>query len=166
MHDVAARQAVLEDLNGSIEAKNTELTRVTWELAQARDVALQSVRLKSEFMANMSHEIRTPMNSIIGMAELLSETDLNPIQRKYVGIFQSSGDHLLTLINDILDLSKVDSGALQLEQIDFNLADLMEDTLKLLTVRAEEKGLNLAYHMAPEVPPFLSGDPNRLRQGI
>src|SRR6266478_5437258 len=106
------------------------------------------------------------MNAIVGMAELLLETTLDAKQREYVEIFQRSGDHLLTLINDILDLSKAESGVLQLETLDFNLADLMENTLKLLAIRAREKGLTLAYHVAPEAPPFVSGDPNRLRQII
>ncbi len=154
-------------LRYAIERQRTaELTKITEELAEARDSALQSVRLKSEFMANMSHEIRTPMNAIIGMAELLSETTLTPIQKEYVDIFRRSGDHLLTVINDILDLSKVDSGILQLDEIDFDLGDLMENTLKLLAIRAHEKGLQMAYHIAPEVPTFLSGDPDRLRQVI
>jgi len=156
----------LTRITAQLQREINERKKTEAALAQARDIALESVRLKSEFMANMSHEIRTPMNSIMGMAELLSETNLSPIQKKYVDIFQKSGDHLLMLINDILDLSKVESGALHLEKIDFNLADLVENTLKLLMIRAHEKGLHLAYYVAPDVPPFLSGDPHRLRQVI
>ena len=160
------RTVDLTRMTGQLQGEIAEREKTGVALAQARDVALQSVRAKSEFMANMSHEIRTPMNAIIGMAELLSETNLTSIQKEYVEIFRRSGDHLLTLINDILDLSKVESGVLQLEKIDFNLADLTENILKLLAIRAQEKGLKLAYHISPEVPSFLSGDPDHLRQVI
>jgi PAS domain S-box-containing protein len=142
----------------------TEGKRVEMELKQAKAAAESASRTKSDFLASMSHEIRTPMNAIMGIADLLAKTALSPEQDKYVQIFRRAGDNLLNLINDILDLSKVEASQLELEQTGFSLNELLEKVTEMVAVRAHEKGLVLVCEIAPSVPTDLVGDPTRLRQ--
>jgi signal transduction histidine kinase/CheY-like chemotaxis protein len=134
------------------------------EAALARDQIAKLTAAKSEFLARMSHEIRTPMNALLGMAELLSETPLNDEQREYVRVFRRAGDNLLNVINDILDFSKVEAGQIELENIEFDLAEVVADALEIAGVRARAKGLQLSSRIQPGVPARLVGDPGRLRQ--
>jgi len=142
----------------------TERKRVELELKHAKASAESASRTKSEFLASMSHEIRTPMNAIMGIADLLAKTELSLEQDKYVQIFRRAGDNLLNLINDILDLSKVEASQLELEQTCFSLPDLLEKVTEMVEGRAREKSLALVFEVAANVPVSLVGDPTRLRQ--
>ncbi|MGH8581129.1 MAG: response regulator [Gammaproteobacteria bacterium] len=151
----------LESRNREIEL---QVQRQTKELAQARDHALEASRVKSEFLASMSHEIRTPLNAIIGTADLLGETPLNPDQHSYVGLLKKAGEALLSLVNDILDLSKIEANQLELEEVGFNLKELIEQVTEIYALKTDKKGIELACQVAPDVPEFVKGDPARLRQ--
>lgn len=133
-------------------------------LKEARDAAIEASRAKSDFLATMSHEIRTPLNSIVGMADLLAESEMTVEQREYVQILKRGGDTLLKLISDILDLAKVESGHVKLEEVDIDLRDFIERTCEFMAIRAHQKGLELCSDILPGVPRFLTGDVNRLRQ--
>ncbi|HOH57446.1 MAG TPA: PAS domain S-box protein, partial [Smithellaceae bacterium] len=142
----------------------TERRQMEIALSRAKEEAEVASNAKSEFLASMSHEIRTPLNAILGMADLLTETPLNKEQQKFVQIFREAGENLLNIINDILDISKVEAGHIHLEHIPFDLGKLVEQTGDIMSVRAHKKELELACRVAPGVPTKLMGDPTRLRQ--
>ena len=153
-----------EGLLVSLRTDISDMKRLTLRMTEARDAAEAANRSKSEFLANMSHEIRTPMNGIVGMTALALDTDLNREQREYLDMVRTSADALLVIINDILDFSKMEAGMMQVEQVPIHLRDLLQECLKPLGLRAQAKGLELLYRVAPDVPAEVLGDPGRLRQ--
>ena len=142
----------------------TALREVEAALKSAHDAALEANRAKSEFLATMSHEIRTPLNAIIGSADLLWETTLTEEQAEYVGMFRRAGGTLLAVINDILDLSKIEAGHLELDPIPFDLSDLVEQTAQFVAARAHEKGVELVCSVDADLPAHVVGDSTRIRQ--
>lgn len=153
----------LKQRNAVIEQKVEEQTH---ELAIARDEALEAVRMKSEFLASMSHEIRTPLNAIIGMSDLMSETRLTNEQDRYVGVFRKAGDALLSLVNDILDLSKIEANQLALEEIHFNIMELVEEVAEIYALKAADKEIEIITRVDTSINVNRVGDPGRLKQII
>ncbi|ABL80906.1 MULTISPECIES: response regulator [unclassified Nocardioides] len=158
LHDPAVRGIVIS-LSDSTERKEMEL-----ELGRARDAALAGSRAKSTFLATMSHEIRTPLNGVLGLTELMLTTRLDGQQGRYAEGIRVAGEALLQVINDILDFSKIEAGRLELEEVDLDVARLLDETARMVAGPAQEKGLALVVRCSPEVPPGLRGDAVRLRQ--
>ncbi len=155
--DIVNMETAFNTMMAVLEAREQELERT-------RDAALESARIKAEFAANVSHELRTPLNGVLGMLELLQDMGLTPQQREYAEVARSSGESLLALINNILDFSRIDSGKLRLNRVDYSLRGILDNVVELLARQAQRKELDLGYIIAPDVPAILRGDPDRIRQ--
>ncbi len=170
VHEILSNKATFDREDGTVGGLIGVVTDMTQrksfehQLLEAKASAERAARIKSEFLANMSHEIRTPMNAIIGMTQLALDTELDAEQREYLEIVRSSGEALLHLINDILDFSKIEAGKLSFERVDFDIAGVVREVVRMFGLRARDKALQLSWEVPPETPALVSGDPGRLRQ--
>lgn len=160
------RRSILRtrELEQRVEERTAELAAARNEAERARQKAEEAARVKSEFLATMSHEIRTPMNGVIGMIQLLEATTLASAQREQLAVMRSSGEVLMAIVNDMLDLSKIETGSLQLERVVFDLRAMLEDCIELFRPQAESRSLEFSLDLDPSLPRFVTGDPTRIRQ--
>ena len=155
--------AAARDVTARVAAEEA-IRKAEAEASEARDQALAASRSKSAFLANMSHEVRTPLNGVIGMADLLLDSQLDEEQRDNARLLKSAGETLAALVDDILDFSKIEAGALRLERVEFDLIEMVEDACDLIAERAQRKGVELTMHLAAELPAIVRGDVIRVRQ--
>ncbi len=154
----------VRDRTEELKRKNESLNQALEDVQSAKHVAEVANMAKSRFLASMSHEIRTPMNAILGMADILSETELTEAQAKYVGVFRHAGEGLLDILDNILDLSKIEAGRFNLVEKEFSISEVLEKTASLLQAKADEKGIEFTSYIDPNIPDQLTGDPTRLKQ--
>jgi signal transduction histidine kinase/ActR/RegA family two-component response regulator len=164
LDEIGRRDAELSQHRRWLEEQVAERNRVNSELRVARDKAEEAARLKAEFLTNMSHEIRTPMNGVMGMIGLVLERTADPESREQLQVAQTAAQSLVTILNDILDLSKVEAGKMTLEALDFDLNALVEETLRIFEIAARQKNIGIGASVDPECPRWVRGDPLRLRQ--
>ncbi len=161
--DISVRTSLVKNSSGAITGVAVIARQVT-DQTRALEAVRAANHVKNQFLDNMSHEIRTPMNGILGMTELVLDSDLTPEQRENLGLVKLSTESLLAAIDDILDFSQIDAGKLKLERIPFDFRESLGETMKMLGFRAQKKGLELVYEIAPEIPSALYGDPGRIRR--
>ena len=163
--EVSVRVSLIQDTSGAVTGVAV-IARDISEQKRAREASLLSGRMKQQFLDNMSHEIRTPLNGILGMTDLVLDTELTDEQRDNLGLVKISAESLLAAIDDILDFSQIEAGKLEIESIPFDVRESLGETMKILGCRAHNKGLELIYDVEPEIPEVLLGDPGRIRRII